>query len=57
MVEVYGFRDKLLLEAMVRGYHHWQGALGCQREPYNRQDPFAVAVVISLAHTAVRGQQ
>jgi len=43
------FGDKLLLEAMVRGYYHWQRALGCQSEPYNHQDPFAVA--------AIRGQQ
>lgn len=43
------------VEAMVRGYHvyqdHWDAAIGerlpCKREPGNRKDPFAVAVVRS----------
>ena len=43
------------VEAMVHGYHvyqdSWEAAIGerlpCKREPGNRKDPFAVAVVRS----------
>ena len=48
--------ETLSVEAMVRGYHVyqeiWDAALGeqlsCKREPGNRKDPFAVAVVRAL---------
>ena len=48
--------ETLSVEAMVRGYHVyqdiWDTALGeqlsCKREPGNRKDPFAVAVVRAL---------
>ena len=47
--------DTFSIEAMVRGYHVYQGIwdadlgeqLPCQREPMNSKDPFAVAVVKS----------
>ena len=54
--------DTFSIEAMVRGYHVYQGIwdadlgeqLPCQREPMNSKDPFAVAVVkshVTVGHT------